>query len=512
MRIKMKFIPSILLLSTVGFITTNAVADSGISVPKSNAKDAFVTKGINTIDLGDTITLDAEGYPTKDSIQTIYDEYDYQGAVSAYLQTVSQMTVYGSVKTNRYYGATKGTDVLFMYKDPSIDGMLTPNRKVGYVFSYPNLAETGPLIYEYPAGATAGVVMDVKMRYYIDMGLTSKYGSKGAKYYIYTEGQNLPTDLPSDIEAVKIQTNILFLGFRVLDPVKNPNLHKQLKVYPYAERNNPKANQFFQAKKSDDTYLMTAPIGMKYWQQLHEYIQVEKVEEEDRFMMARLKAVGIEKGKPFQPTERQKRLLEKAALVGEKMAITISFTDRDEKDRARYRADSKWSHPLTMEPSHREDFINQLEERIDWTYEAYGVSPAMKAKLPGKGSTYLGAYQDVKGEWFEGAKTYKMHIEPKVPAARFWDVSVYSLETRVLLPFEAGKVSAINSVGTKGIKTNSDGSVDLFFGPGKAPKGYENNFISTNAGTRWFTYFRLYGPTKTYLERTWKMNDIVEVN
>jgi hypothetical protein len=34
---------------------------------------------------------------------------------------------------------------------------------------------------------------------------------------------------------------------------------------------------------------------------------------------------------------------------------------------------------------------------------------------------------------------------------------------------------------------------------------------SGNKGMRWFTYFRLYGPTKAYFDRSWKMNDIKQV-
>jgi hypothetical protein len=30
-------------------------------------------------------------------------------------------------------------------------------------------------------------------------------------------------------------------------------------------------------------------------------------------------------------------------------------------------------------------------------------------------------------------------------------------------------------------------------------------------GKGWFTYFRLYGPTKPYFDKTWALPDIVEV-
>ena len=104
------------------------------------------------------------------SFETIYDEMDYQGAVSAYLQAIPQMALFGSAKTNHYYGATGNTDSLVMYKDPSIDGMLTPNRVVTYLMNFANLAESGPMVFEQPAGATAGLIMDMQMRWHADTG------------------------------------------------------------------------------------------------------------------------------------------------------------------------------------------------------------------------------------------------------------------------------------------------------------------------------------------------------
>ena len=481
---------------------------------QSNADDHFVTRpaGSSKIDLGATIEVDADGYPVKESQQLLFDEIDFQGAVSAYLQSIPQMALYGSVKTNHYYGATQNTDSLVMYQDPSVNGMLTPNKVVTYLFNYPNLDETGPLVYEYPAGETAGLVLDIQMRWYADLGLTSSFGGQQViKYLLLTEGQELPDGInlnKREYEILRLQTTQIFFAFRVLDPVKTPGLEKKLKIYPYADRADPKANKFFQAKKNDDTYYMAQPVGMKYWEQLHELVQIERVNEADRYMMARLKAVGIEKGKPFKPTPRQVTILKRAALVGEKMAINISFVARSKA--AAYRKDSNWVFALTLNPSHRDGDIYQLEQRIDWAYEAYGVSTAMMAGIPGKGSTYLGAYRDDRGDWFEGANAYVFHIEPDAPAARFWDLSVYRLETRGLLPLKKGDVASVNTF-TKNLKKNKDGSIDIYFGPGNAPDGFESNFVNTTKGMRWFCYFRLYGPTKTYFDRSWKMNDIKKV-
>jgi len=49
---------------------------------------------------------------------------------------------------------------------------------------------------------------------------------------------------------------------------------------------------------------------------------------------------------------------------------------------------------------------------------------------------------------------------------------------------------------------NKDGSVDVYFGPGK-----EANWIQTLPGKGWFTYFRFYGPTKAFFDKSWALLD-----
>jgi hypothetical protein len=46
---------------------------------------------------------------------------------------------------------------------------------------------------------------------------------------------------------------------------------------------------------------------------LRKIINQEPVEERERFFLAMLKPLGIEKGKPFQPDEQQKKILSDAA-------------------------------------------------------------------------------------------------------------------------------------------------------------------------------------------------------
>ena len=58
--------------------------------------------------------------------------------------------------------------------------------------------------------------------------------------------------------------------------------------------------------------------------------------------------------------------------------------------------------------------------------------------------------------------------------------------------------------------TNSDGSVDLYFGS-EAPDGKAHNWIQTNEGESFFVNLRLYGPEQDYFDQAFPMNKINKV-
>jgi Protein of unknown function (DUF1214) len=90
----------------------------------------------------------------------------------------------------------------------------------------------------------------------------------------------------------------------------------------------------------------------------------------------------------------------------------------------------------------------------------------------------------------------------------FWSVTVYSLETSSF--FRNAPNLTLGSL-DKGLTKNADGSVDIYFGP-KPPAGKESNWLYTQAGQKWFPWFRVYGPEKAILDRSWKLPDIERVD
>jgi hypothetical protein len=147
------------------------------------------------------------------------------------------------------------------------------------------------------------------------------------------------------------------------------------------------------------------------------------------------------------------------------------------------------------------------DARVMFHYPYTIVTPAMAVTIPGKGSDYGIAYVDSKKKPFDGSKTYRLHLPANPPANDFWAVTLYDPQTRA--PFPSGQLGFKPTIGsqTKGVRTNSDGSYDIYIGP-NAPKGYENNWLESIPGRSWFIALRLYGPGDTWIEQTWRPSEV----
>ncbi len=57
------------------------------------------------------------------------------------------------------------------------------------------------------------------------------------------------------------------------------------------------------------------------------------------------------------------------------------------------------------------------------------------------------------------------------------------------------------------LKTNADGSLDLYFGP-ESTAGPESHWIETVPGRGFYPMFRLYSPTAPLYDGTWTLPDV----
>lgn len=487
--------------STVFYILISAVILNGCNQTIEKNDSYKVNTRIGELEF----TRDFEnGYPTDETVQKIYNEMDFQRACQAYIWALPFVSIaQWQYSHEKMFGANDGDFVIYTsYKDRL--GILTANATTPYVFSFANLKKTGPLVFELQPGLNASGFGTLWQRAIADVGAMGPDQCKGGKYLI------LPPDSKmEDIEGYytyKMPSQNVWFGVRALEPDNEKGMKwiHSMKIYPYEDKENPQETKFIKVENRE--WSQVQPRGLEYWERLADIINNEVVREQDLIMMGMLKHLGIEKGKVFNPDERQKKILIEAALVGEAMAKTNTFEKRFEG--AYYRPETHWKHVVLWDWTHRSEHYYQIDELAAYTYEAVGTNKAMNSKEPGFGQAYLGAYKDSKGNWLDGSNNYKLHIPSNVPAEQFWSITLYDVDTRCLIKNEhqiADRSSRMDLI------TNADGSVDLYFGP-TAPVGKEKNWIPTVPEKGWFSYLRLYAPLEPYFEKKWQLPDIEKIN
>ena len=483
----------LLALATLAFGVQAKVGAGGTALNTRIGKLEF-THGFET------------GYPSKASVQKLYDELDFQRASQAYLWALPLVSMAQMQRAQREVFAAEDGEFVLVTSYQDRLGVLTPNATTPYLWSFVDLERSGPVVWEFGGGAHAGGILDFWQKALVDVGAFGADKNQAARYLILPPGST-EADVPGYF-MVRSTTRNVWLATRALDadPAKAEAFYRGLRVYRYAERELPAASQPALIKRAGDKpWSHTQPRGMTYWSALADIVQREVVLERDRQIMAMLKPLGIEKGKPFTPDARQKRLLLEAATVGEAMAKAMTFQKREAG--VRYRQDAHWEYVMNWNPGHETANYHQLDEMSAYTYEAVGTSRAMVTKIPGVGQAYLAAYRDAKGEWLDGGKTYRLRVPPDVPAKQFWSLTAYDVDTRSLIN-NPQQVSDRSS--RMDLVRNGDGSIDLYLAARQSdvPHGLEKNWIPTVKGRAWFAYFRFYAPLEGFLERSWKLPDI----
>jgi hypothetical protein len=458
-----------------------------------------------TIDSGIGPLAFEGGYPTQESVTRLFDELDFQRAVQAYLWAIPLVSFAQWQEAHEQVFGQQDGDLVLITTFRDRIGLLTANDTTPYVIGHLNLKRTGPLVIDYPKGQTAGGILDFWQRPITDLGLTGPDKGEGGRYLVLAPGQDAPPDIDGYV-VVQSPTNNIFHAFRVLDP--DPKAAEALmagyQAYPYSQRENPRRSRIIAA--GNRKWSGWPESSMEFWRLLAKMLDQEPVHERDRMMVAMIKPLGIEKGRPFQPDARQAKILAQASVVGESMARCLSYAKRGPE--ARTWPGAHWTNTVMLAANQETEHHTALDERTAYFYEAVALSAGMTTKTPGQGQAYLGAEKDKDGYWLQGGNTYTLRIPPNPPVKQFWAITLYDVETRCFIdtPHELAGLDS-----RKMLVVNADGSVDLHFGP-VAPAGMESNWLPTLAGRGWFALFRFYAPTEPYFDRSWALPDIERVD
>jgi hypothetical protein len=152
------------------------------------------------------------------------------------------------------------------------------------------------------------------------------------------------------------------------------------------------------------------------------------------------------------------------------MARSIMFRARDEAFYF-YPGESSWFVGGSSE--FIENSVRLIDARTSFFYFATGITPAMAVKNVGGGSQYAAVTVDANRDYLDGAKNYRLHLSPNIPVKTFGSMIPYDTQTRSVLQTDQRDTAPSSDSGT--VKSNADGSVDVYFGP-KAPEGKGSNW------------------------------------
>jgi len=437
------------------------------------------------------------GYPTVATQTLLLDELDFQRACQAYMWSIPIVAFTQWDYTVKKALGTKNGQIVFAESYEDKLGILTANTTTPYAPAFIDLTD-GPWIVEMPVGEVRGAAND-----FWQIGVAQM--TKPGKYLFVGPGQEVPGEAEkAGYIIVKMTTNNFMAGIRLMSEERDERIKvlDNIHIYPYSERTNPKPRGYI--TPDGRKYSSWMPRGIEFWERLADIINREPIHERDRYMLAMLKPLGIEKGKPFNPTKRQKRILLEATLVGEAMAKANDFFNPRLED-SHYVDGSTWEYAAVCTPEQRRETYDDLDERAAWFYEALSNDVMMHGHETGKGQVYMAAYRDGDGDWLDGAVNYTLHLPPDVPAKTFWSLTVYDVATRCPI---INDTKLADRSSRMDLLTNADGAVDLYVGPKKPAGDKAKNWIQTIPGKAWFPYFRLYSPKQAFLDKSWILPDI----
>jgi hypothetical protein len=232
---------------------------------------------------------------------------------------------------------------------------------------------------------------------------------------------------------------------------------------------------------------------------LHAMIQTERVEERDLVAMGLLQSLGIEKGRPFAPSAELVAMFDAAAKETQDYLRRCFLSDQ-----AIYYPGTQWR--LAFPPG-------MYETRYTWIYPGlvdvdyrapiYNFAWG-SAERVGKATYYINLAFDANAQPLDGSRSYRLNVPANAPVTQFWSATTQTDANGEFMDV-SGRVALAST--DEGVVKNTDGSVDVYFGP-NAPRGHESNWVPTAPDKQWFIMFRFYGTKPAVFDKSWSMGDI----
>jgi hypothetical protein len=518
-------------------VTSLATAQTSVGIPPEITTPSQVQTRIGTLEYND-------GAPTVETAEKVRDALDFTRALDAYNNSFRGASAYAIGKGFQSIGAEDNTVIIFSRLMDANSLFLTANADTVYYVGVVNLSK-GPMVIEQPPDGL-GTINDMWFSWIIDIGRPGPDRGAGGKYLIVPPGYDGPLPEGGFFVAHSKTNHVLYAARAFLvdnDPAPAvANIKKNLKIYPYTPgavgtsiatalegevklgQNPPIPDTKF-IEGSGQSFNTIPPSDYGFFEMINQNVQQEPATSYDPELAGQLAAIGIVKGKPFEPDERMKKILTDAAAVGSAAGRSLNWRFAVSHPDWAYYPKSHWGNMLfeggaffeTPPPAFQDGMFKPypptgartLDSRTAFYYAYTLDSPGMIMRIPGVGSQYLMGFLDSQGNPFDGGKTYKVTLPKNIPARAFWSFTLYDNQSRSMLSTpqrypRAGSQSYPSPAAVPG----ENGSTTVYFGPTQ-PNGVERgNWIQTMPGKGWFTILRLYSPLESFFTREWQPSEI----
>lgn len=530
----------VLALSAAFLVTAAARADVPAGVVNSLGAPAEIATSFGNLAF-------ENGVPTPETAQKTYDMLDFTQALNVYNNSFRGASALAIVKGFEGIGAMPGDVVIFSKLMDANSLFLTANADTVYYLTGLDLSK-GPVVVEQPPDAV-GTINDMWFSWIIDVGGPGPDRGLGGKYLIV--GPDYDGPLPEGGYFIgRSKTNFALYAARAYLKGNDPapaveNIKKTMKVYPYQPGSfgtsiaqaldgtvriagEPRIPETKFIEGSGLAFNTIPPSDIGFFEMINENVQSQPATSYDVELAGQLAAIGIVHGKPFNPDARMKKILSDAAAFGQAAGRALNWRYAMKHTDWAYYEGSKWGSMLweggaffeTPPPLFEDGMFKPLpptgartlDSRTAFYYGYTLDSPGMIMRIPGVGSQYLMGFLDSDGNPFDGAKTYKVTLPPKIPAAAFWSFTLYDNQTRSMLQTPQNYPRAgSQSYPSPAAEAAADGTTTVWFGPtqpGGVPRG---NWIQTVPGKGWFTILRLYSPLPSFFDKSWRAGEIEPV-
>jgi hypothetical protein len=305
-----------------------------------------------------------DGAPTQATVDKVYDTLDFTRGLDAFLNSYGGASAYAIREGFLSIGAKDNSVVIFPELLDSNSLFLTGNTDTVYYIAFVDLTK-GPMVVEQPPMGV-GTINDMWFQWIIDIGFPGPDRGEGGRYLLVPPGYDGP--LPdSGFHVARSKTIRVLYACRAYLVDNDPKpavelVKKTMKIYPYTpggfgtsiatalegkvrlEANPPvPATKFVEA--SGKSFNTIPPSDFSFFEMINANIQQEPADSYTPELAGQLAAIGIVKGKPFNPDARMRKILSDSAAVGNAAGRVLNWRPSASLDWSYYPG-SSWTNML----------------------------------------------------------------------------------------------------------------------------------------------------------------------